>query len=62
MRPEDYIRHKIRQLLVEERLPVSREKTKRIGGGVRQEFPPNKMLLQAILQENAKLSTESALF
>jgi len=38
MRPEDYIRHKIRQLLVEERLPVSREKTKRIGGGVRQEF------------------------
>jgi len=42
MRPEDYIRNKVRQLLMEQdrgwAQRTSREKTKRVGGGVRQEF------------------------
>ena len=38
MRPEDYIRKKIRQLLMEQRVPVSSKRTQRIGGGVRKEF------------------------
>ena len=38
MRPEDYIRRKIRQLLIEARIPMSSKKTSRVGGGVRKEF------------------------
>ena len=38
MRPEDYIRRKIRQLLIEARIPMSNKKTSRVSGGVRKEF------------------------
>ena len=38
MRPEDYIRRKIRQLLIEARIPTSNKKTSRVSGGVRKEF------------------------
>jgi len=38
MRPEDYIRRKIRQLLIEASIPTSNKKTSRVSGGVRKEF------------------------